>query len=256
MPRCFPPMSGPQAFGNCEDFLPRTPQRNDTRFVTSNLEATGWPQPAFAKPGWRRGLAVALGCSVIALDLTMFRDQAVAAGATRPLVGVGVLVAFLALGGGVAELGLRFRPIPSTRYWRRAIVIYCAACVVFIATAGVVCWLRDVPIRSQFAEEREILWFARSACLHAPITEELLYRLALCAPLAAPIGRFATIAVSSAVFSYLHVRWGNFEPTHAVGGAILAWAYLRSGCLWLPIVLHAIGNLFALAVDTILFYSA
>jgi hypothetical protein len=76
----------------------------------------------------------------------------------------------------------------------------------------------------------------------APLVEEPIYRLALCVPLVAIIGYWPTIVVSGAVFALLHHRYGNLSPENALAGLLLGWAYLRSGSLALPILLHSVGN--------------
>jgi membrane protease YdiL (CAAX protease family) len=43
-------------------------------------------------------------------------------------------------------------------------------------------------------------------------------------------------------FALLHHRYGNLSPENALAGLLLGWAYLRSGSLALPILLHSVGN--------------
>lgn len=84
-------------------------------------------------------------------------------------------------------------------------------------------------------------------CVIAPVLEESLYRLALCVPLAARFGPWRAIVISGLAFAGLHVAGGNPSPENLVGGLFLAWAYLKSESIVVPVLLHSIGNLFALA---------
>ena len=131
-----------------------------------------------------------------------------------------MLAAYLALGADPKALGLRLRPLPNGRYWMPAFILLGGCALALIGFTAVACWFSKVPIRSQFSSLDEIIWFATGACMHAPVTEELFYRMALCAPLVARIGPRATILISSLVFGYLHVRWGNFHLLQVLAGAI------------------------------------
>ena len=185
------------------------------------------------------------------LDFTVFREEQIAQGPARPVMAAVVLVCFVALGGGVDRLGLRLRPLPNGRFWRRAFGVYLGACVALIALVGLAYWIGDWPLRSAFTGE----WRIRGGCIHAPITEESIYRVALCAPLAAWLGPWKTVVLSGVVFGYLHVLWGNFEWNQPFGGMLNAWAYLRSGRVWVPIALHALSKMLWVAVHAALFYA-
>ena len=80
------------------------------------------------------------------------------------------------------------------------------------------------------------------ACVLAPLSEEPIYRIAVCAPLVTLIGRWPTIVVSCILFALIHARYGGLAPDNALAGLLLGWAYLRSGSILVPIALHAIGN--------------
>jgi membrane protease YdiL (CAAX protease family) len=84
-------------------------------------------------------------------------------------------------------------------------------------------------------------------CVFAPLLEEAIYRVALCVPLAAVAGPKWAIVVSGTAFGFLHAFYGNLSPENALGGFFLAWAYLRSGSVCVPVTLHAAGNLLILA---------
>jgi membrane protease YdiL (CAAX protease family) len=40
----------------------------------------------------------------------------------------------------------------------------------------------------------------------------------------------------------LHVLYGNAGPDNLIAGFFLAWAYLKSGTILVPVVLHSLGN--------------
>ncbi|MEZ6018625.1 MAG: CPBP family intramembrane glutamic endopeptidase [Planctomycetota bacterium] len=44
-------------------------------------------------------------------------------------------------------------------------------------------------------------------------------------------------------FVALHWRYGNLAANHFAAGLALTWAYLRSGSIWVPVLLHFAGNL-------------
>jgi uncharacterized protein len=81
----------------------------------------------------------------------------------------------------------------------------------------------------------------------APLKEEAIYRLGVCVPLTPWLGPRAAIAVSGLVFAGLHFAYGNPSPENLVGGFFLAWAYLKSETILVPVLLHGLGNLCVLA---------
>src|SRR5439155_10185900 len=86
-------------------------------------------------------------------------------------------------------------------------------------------------------------------CVFAPVLEEAVYRLALCVPLAVWLGPWRAIVVSGLAFAGLHVAYGNPSPENLVGGLFLAWAYLKSESIVVPVVLHSLGNLCVLILQ-------
>lgn len=93
-----------------------------------------------------------------------------------------------------------------------------------------------------------------SMCVTAPVIEETLYRLALCVPMTALMGPWRTIVVSGVLFGLLHVVYGNPSPENLVGGLFLAWAYLKSGSIAVPVLLHSLGNMVALGSQVAVWY--
>lgn len=84
--------------------------------------------------------------------------------------------------------------------------------------------------------------FVSILLLFGAVGEEMLFRGYAFQLLAASVGRFATILPVSVVFGLAHsgnqsVSWLALFNTIA-WGALLGWAFFRSGDLWLPIGLH------------------
>jgi membrane protease YdiL (CAAX protease family) len=91
-------------------------------------------------------------------------------------------------------------------------------------------------------------------CICAPLAEEVIYRLAICPPATALFGPKTAIAVSGVAFAAAHVLGGNPGPENQIAGFLLAWAYLKSGSLVVPITLHFLGNLVAFGLQVYVFF--
>jgi uncharacterized protein len=166
----------------------------------------------------------------------------------RGALAVLALVAHLRLAhGDLTSLGLRLSPVQGWWAWARAsllIGLAVAACVV----AGLGAWAlsgREVPVYA--TPPHDVGPALLRMCLTAPVIEETIYRLALCVPLAAWLGPWPAITASCLAFAALHVVSGIPSPENLIGGAFLAWAYLKSESFAVPVLLHALGNLCALA---------
>ena len=177
----------------------------------------------------------------------------------RAWLGLGAILLYWALAGWNPDVaGLRLKPLPGGAYWLKATVVLglvvggvCAAALGFSHLVG-----SPLAVKSMFRSPQDFGPFLVGACLIAPLTEEVVYRGALCVPARAALGTWATVALSGVTFAALHVLYGNPAPDNAVAGFVLAWAYLRSSSLAVPIVLHALGNLCVFAVHAMLYYAA
>jgi CAAX protease family protein len=200
--------------------------------------------------------ACALGAAVVAADFALVWWNHY----PESLEGRGVLAVFALVGhvrlvnGDLASVGLRLSPVQGWRPWVRlalAIGLAVLACL----GAGLGAWSllgRDVPVYATPPHDLGPA-FVRM-CLVAPVLEEALYRLAPCVPLAAALGPWPAIVVSGLAFAALHFAYGNPSPENLVGGFFLAWAYLKSESLAVPVLLHSLGNLCALAAQVGLWY--
>ena len=168
----------------------------------------------------------------------------------RGALAVIALVAhFWLVGGDLSSLGLRRIPMQGWWYWCRISLLIGLAVAACIAV-GLGAWVlsgRDLPIYA--TSPRQLGTRFLHMCIFAPALEETIYRLSLCVPLAVLLGPWRTIAVSGFVFGGLHFAYGNPSPENLVGGFFLAWAYLKSGSIVVPVLLHSLGNLFALAAQ-------
>ena len=157
-----------------------------------------------------------------------------------------LLGVFLLLEGrGPAPLGLRARPVQGWRWWVRATALLAGGMVVLMALGAAVLALagRELPTARLFQEPADFGPWALAACVWAPVAEELVYRFALVLPALRWLGGWGAVLLSGAVFAGLHFAYGTAGLDNFFAGYVLGWAYLRSGCLLVPVALHALGNL-------------
>jgi membrane protease YdiL (CAAX protease family) len=201
-------------------------------------------------------IASAVGGLVVTADLALVQwspyQEAIEG---RGVLAVVALAAHFRLtDGDLASVGLQLTPSQGWRWWVRAslwIGLAVAACLV----GGLGLWElsgRALPIYATPPSNigRSFL----RMCVFAPVLEEVLYRLALCVPLAVWIHPWGAIVVSGLAFALLHVAGGNPSPENLVGGLFLAWAYLKSESIVVPVLLHSLGNLCALAGQVATWY--
>lgn len=197
-------------------------------------------------------IALVIALALVGLQfqgLVLERSWAAGQGGTHLVLALGVaLVLWRLAGRDFDTVGLRIRPVPSWRYWLGATaVIGVAVGAVVVGYLLVTGEHEATSLRGPDVET----WMAviPSACLFAPVFEELVFRLALCSTLVAWIGRWPTVFVSGALFGTVHFVYDNAGPDNFVAGYFFAWAYLRSGSIALPIGLHAAGNLVVALVN-------
>lgn len=192
-----------------------------------------------------------IGCLAVAIDLWLigWRHYPASIEGRFTVALLGLAAYIYLMQGDLASLGLIVRPIQGWRYWFRASLLIgmaVAGCIV----AGFGVWLlmgQELPrfrtLPPEFAAEAFL-----GVCVFAPVVEETIYRFLLCIPLAAWGRPRLAIAASGLAFAGLHLVYGNPSPENLVGGFFLAWAYLKSGTIVIPLLLHAAGN--AVAVLT------
>ena len=83
-----------------------------------------------------------------------------------------------------------------------------------------------------------------SICIFAPIWEELFFRGILLRRFAMKWKVSTSIVVSSLIFGLMHL--GGSSMLHAfLFGCFLAYAYLKTKNIWVPIILHSVSNFFS-----------
>jgi membrane protease YdiL (CAAX protease family) len=143
--------------------------------------------------------------------------------------------------GDRASIGLVLRPRKGFGYWWKASALIGVGLVLFLSLICVFYRVAHIPPRFVLAPE-SALRLLPGWCVYYPLLEELLYRLVLCAPLVALLGPWYALGISGVVFGALHGLYGNPAPTNFVAGYILAWAYIRSESILVPVVWHSLGN--------------
>lgn len=195
-----------------------------------------------------RVFAVAVALIVVTMDL-WFSMQRYPMW-IRAVLGATVFILYLSITArNRGSLGIRIRPIQPVTYWIRATLIIAALLLIpilaFLLVATLMNWEFTIP---QIPPDQAAFVFLQM-CVIAPIVEELIYRLALCFPVAGTFGPTAAILLSGATFAGLHFVYGNPSPDNFLAGYVLAWAYLKSGSIVVPIVLHSLGNSIAFAAQ-------
>ncbi|MFA5044224.1 MAG: type II CAAX endopeptidase family protein [Kiritimatiellia bacterium] len=85
------------------------------------------------------------------------------------------------------------------------------------------------------------------AMIVAPAAEEIMFRGILLPLLMKRMGVGAAVALSSALFALIHLHAPSFFPLFVLATG-LALAYIYTGSLWTPIVMHALFNGMNLAI--------
>lgn len=156
--------------------------------------------------------------------------------------------------GDLVSLGLRWSPRQGWRIWLRwswhLLLLIGVALAVGFGVARLVGY--EFPIAT--TPPRWAAWRFVWMCIYAPLLEELLFRFILCTPLARFWGHWITIAISGTLFALVHMVYGAASPENLVAGFFLAWAYLKSESLVVPILLHSGGNFLALVAQLIGWY--
>lgn len=189
------------------------------------------------------GLALALG--TVAADMVVVTLHA--SESVRLALALTAFAAVVYLSDGdLRSLGLRSSPKQGWRPWIRT-SLKIGLIVAFCVAVGLGIWsLTGRQIRIHSLPPSHIVFSFLHMCVLAPVLEETIYRVIVCVALARLVGCWKTIAVNGILFAALHVVYGNPSPENLVGGFFLAWVYLKSETILLPIVLHSLGNFIAL----------
>lgn len=157
------------------------------------------------------------------------------------LLGLGVYLYLVQ--GDLPSVGLCVTPAQSWRYWFRAVLV-----IGFVVAGLIIAWaavwhLLGYELLVHTTPPHALGATFLHMCVLAPLLEETSYRLLICVPIAAWGCPRLAVAVSGLLFAALHLVYGNPSPENLLGGLFLAWAYLKSGTICLPLLLHSVGNL-------------
>lgn len=205
------------------------------------------------------------GLLVVAADLAVIQFSGF-----PPLPAYALRFVLCAGACGILFLTRRVRPADlgfSVRDWRSdlkwifrlgwivlgAYLLLLAAAVIAIR-AG---WIPDILREYRdFVTPEMFADYLLTALLCAPVVEELVYRGFAVPTLASGFGPRGAIFVSGPVFYLLHLAYGR-DPWmlhYLVAGWILGWAYVRCGRLWVPVLLHLLGNVLMGLEDAFLLF--
>lgn len=144
-----------------------------------------------------------------------------------------------AVRGDRDAIGARLSPLPSVRYWVRAVLVLAAVFAVIVTAAAAIYVAAGVEVTGPPTPAAD-LW---APIVEAPLIEEAIYRWALATGIAALGSRWLAVLGSGAAFGYIHVLHGVAAANNIAAGFVFAWMYLRSGSIAVPIAFHALGNL-------------
>lgn len=150
--------------------------------------------------------------------------------------------------GDPGTIGLR-SPKGGWRRWLWLGILLGLVVLVFIGVAAGL-WVatgRRLPLPTDAPDDMESTIL--HMCVFSPFLEETLYRVVLCVPLVALANWKWAVAASGTTFALLHFVYGNPSPENMLGGFLLAWAFVRSGSVCVPLLLHAVGNLLVLVAQ-------
>jgi uncharacterized protein len=156
--------------------------------------------------------------------------------------------------GGIT-FGFRVTPRQGWFYWIRMTAIFGVVLfvILFIAGLGFLTLGNSLP-EPRLASSSQVWPYFLLMCITAPLSEEVVYRLLFCPPIAALLGVRYCIVLNGLIFAGLHFLYGNPSPENILGGFILSWAFLKSETLIIPISLHAGGNFCAFLSNVGYFY--
>ncbi|MBI3823064.1 MAG: CPBP family intramembrane metalloprotease [Planctomycetes bacterium] len=142
--------------------------------------------------------------------------------------------------GNCGSIGLRLTPSEGWWYWCKAAPLLALAVAVLLVP-GVALWLWLGGSVEDLARETWNDPFGNF--VKAPVTEEIIYRLAVCTMVAGWFGPRSAIAVSGILFALIHLAYGWDNPVNLVAGFVLAWSFLKSNTILVPMALHSLGNI-------------
>ncbi len=227
------------------------------------------PSPDFSDVSWPPSFVAGLGVLYVAmnlfvplvggvvLDLKPTRASLVTIQAIANVLAcaIGYFVLRMSFGSTPADVGVRFAtPGVVSGYAVTSYVAYLPLVLLSVGvTSGIYSLLgKEPPIQSvlQIFEDTRgkasLAWLVLLGAIVIPITEEFLFRGILYSVLRRRLGRFAGVALSSAIFALLHdvVTW---LPVFVLG-VLLAIVYDRTRSLLASGLVHVVHNGSQLAI--------
>ena len=234
------------------DRLPLSPTRSpDAGFVW-------WQSLLFAV------LLVGALFVTVAIALTFMIVAGLAQMADLKAVSPQILAAQFVADAAVLAVMIPLLPALARRSWRalgwkaprwRDIGYAVGGTILMLLASGAAAFVQEHVVHVK-ADEVQVHWlraargvtlwmFVVLACIAGPIIEELIFRGFIFNALRRYMPVWFAIVLSASVFGLSHLQPGNggvIVPL-AVGGAVLAWVYYRTGSLVASMVTHALFNL-------------
>jgi len=147
------------------------------------------------------------------------------------------------LGVPLAYFGFRLEPIPRLGYWLKVSALLCGVSLLMLALV-----IRLTPSPTDLnrhgltPHDFATRWLPVVGVLY-PIGEELLFRAVLLSALRSLMNRTMAIVIDGLAFAGIHWLYGNPDPFNQMAGFFFAWAYVKSGRISVPLILHVAGNI-------------
>ncbi len=160
----------------------------------------------------------------------------------RMLLGAGALGVLVLLQVPRQDLGLTFSAERSEfrLIFRCCLAVPCLYAIPFLLTQ-----IFPTHLGIDF-ENPEGAWrYLWTTLLLAPVAEEIIYRGLVVSALRETLPNWVVILASGILFYLLHLSYGkDWRLFHYIpAGMILSWAFLHTRKLWVPVLLHFLGNI-------------
>jgi uncharacterized protein len=146
-----------------------------------------------------------------------------------------------------SAIGLSLAPSQGWWYWCRAAVLLAILSALLTIPVGLclLClgWRIESILEQNWEDDIVVNFF-----VNAPLLEESIYRIGVCVPIAALVGPRTAIVASGILFAILHFIYGNANPVNMIAGFLLAWSFMKSNTILVPVLLHLFGNILAIAL--------
>lgn len=161
-----------------------------------------------------------------------------------------ITLLIIALKNGSIKQYLALKPFSIVT----SIGMFALLLVFVIGSQALTDWIEATPLMfvDPLYQSVSSVWLLIFAIvIAAPIYEELVFRGILWSAIAeqfsAPRGSVVASIMTSVIFALIHIQYGWYEiSTIILLALIFCYARIKSGSLWLPILLHIINNAVAM----------